>query len=103
MHANTKAIEKCHPGLDRDPWWSARSPLAHRVGGNAAHGRAAAEVVAGHRWCAWMADAKSCAWAGCGANQAQALAAGDPATERGYESAARGSSRALRLMLAKTV
>jgi hypothetical protein len=29
---------------------------------------------------------QSCAWAGCGANQAQALAAGDPATQHGYES-----------------
>jgi hypothetical protein len=29
---------------------------------------------------------QSCAWAGCGANQAQALAAGDTATQHGYQS-----------------
>ena len=29
---------------------------------------------------------QSCAWAGCGANKAQALAAGDPATQHGLES-----------------
>jgi len=29
---------------------------------------------------------QSCVWAGCGANKAQALAVGDPATQHGYES-----------------
>ena len=53
----------------------------------AARPRAALQVTCGHatggaprRWL------QSCAWAGCGANEAQAPAAGEAATQRGYES-----------------
>ena len=38
---------------------------------------------------------RSCAWAGCGANKAQALAAGDPATQHGFSRATVSCSRKL--------
>jgi len=38
---------------------------------------------------------RSCAWAGCGANKAQALAAGDPAAQHGFSRAAVSCSRKL--------
>src|SRR5215216_5711529 len=38
---------------------------------------------------------RSCAWAGCGANKAQALAAGDSATQHGFGRATVSCSRKL--------
>ena len=59
--------------------------------------------LACQRWRAQMV-VQSFAWAGCGANEAQALAVGDPATQHGYESGRSARIEpCVRLMLAKLV
>ena len=64
---------------------------------------ALSEVRARYRWRTTYL-AQSCAGAGCGANQAQAPAVGDRATEHGYGSARSARTEpGVRLMLASLV
>ena len=67
------------PGL-----YSRRGPAARGVASD--QGRAAGGAP---RWCL-----QSCAWAGCGANEAQAPAAGEAATQRGLRERAKRADRA---------